>query len=94
MAQSSNMQSPKTQTILPSNAIALIHEYSRPITPYNWKKRKWICVIDVYRELQKYKNKNNKYDKHYNLYSRFIINVQRNHFKFNISWWNSNWGRG
>ena len=63
--------------VLPANALALIHEYSRPITPGNWKKRKWICVIDVYKELQKYKNKNNKYDKHYELYSRFIINIQR-----------------
>lgn len=62
---------------LPSNVVALIYEYSRPITPCNWKKRKWICVIDVYKELQKYKNKNNKYDKHYELYSRFIINIQR-----------------
>jgi hypothetical protein len=63
---------------LPSNALALIHEYSRPITRPDWRERKWICVGDMYKEITNYKNVSTKYDIYYNLYNCFNKNVQGN----------------
>lgn len=68
---------------LPPNVLALIREYSKPLTPCNWKQRWWLCVGDIYTEIGKYKNsKCKKYDKYYNLYVRFRSNVQNNY-----TWW-------
>ncbi len=68
---------------LPESAIQLIREYSKPITHPKWKSRKWVCVGDMYNEITNYKNKSNKYDKHYTLYHTFTMNVQNEH-----EWWN------
>ena len=64
--------------ILPPTALALIREYSQPITPANWRQRKWLCVGDMYKEINKYKQISHKYDIHFELYKRFLKNVQGN----------------
>jgi len=69
--------------ILPESAVQIIREYSKPLTHPNWKTRKWICVGDMYNEITSYKNKSEKYDKHYTLYRTFTMNVQNEY-----SWWN------
>ena len=75
------LQLPSMQ--LPRNALALIREYSKPLTPPDWHKRQWLCVGDIYKEIGTYK-KSKKYDKHFKLYNQFLINVQNQYAWFNI----------
>jgi hypothetical protein len=65
--------------LLPPIAQKLISEYAKPVTRPDWRKIRRTCVGDMYKEIMRYKNKSNKYDKHYTLYSRFIRNVQQNY---------------
>jgi hypothetical protein len=64
---------------LPPIAQKLISEYAKPLTRPDWRKIRRGCVGEMYKEIMQYKNKTNKYDKHYTLYSRFILNVQHNY---------------
>ena len=40
--------------MLPANALALIKEYSKPLTPPDWHTRSWLCVGNIYKEIGKY----------------------------------------
>lgn len=62
---------------LPPRALALIYEYSRPLTPPDWRVRKWICVGDLYQEIKKIRIM--KEDRRYMLYKRFMHNTQNNY---------------
>ena len=62
---------------LPSRAVKLIREYSKPRTCPNWRNRKWICIVDLFKDITQldvtYK------DKRLKLYKLFISNIQNNY---------------
>lgn len=69
--------------MLPANALALIKEYSKPLTPPDWHTRSWLCVGNIYKEIGKYKITNPaKYYNNFKLYSLFRNNVQNQY-----TWW-------
>jgi len=59
---------------LPDDVLQIIREYSKPITHPNWRKRKWICVGDLYTDIFKQYIGCSKKRK---LYLRFIRNIQK-----------------
>ena len=70
--------------MLPLRAQKLIREFSKPLTRPDWRTIKPGCVGKMYKEIMRYKNKTNKYDKYYILYNRFTMNVQHNYYWHNL----------
>jgi len=69
--------------MLPPRVLALIREYSKPVTPANWKiRREWICVGDLYKNITRLRIV--EADRQYLLYKRFMDNVQNNHEWYHI----------
>jgi hypothetical protein len=67
---------------LPPRALALIREYSKPLTPPDWRDRQWICVGDLYQEIKNLRII--KEDRRYILYKRFMYNILNNYDWFDL----------
>ena len=63
---------------LPQNVLALIKEYSLPLTRPDWRNRKWISISTIYFEAARKKEKADNT----NLYIRFLLNTQ-NEYQWN-----------
>ena len=59
---------------LPSNALVLIREYSRPITRPDWRKLNRLPMYKLYKEIMRKKNTSWDYAK---IFQIFIIDIQR-----------------
>ena len=59
---------------LPSNALILIREYSRPVTRPDWRKLNRLPLYKLYKEIMHKKNTSWNYGK---IFQIFIINIQR-----------------
>ena len=56
---------------LPQNVLALIKDYSMPLTHPDWRNRKWISISKIYIEAAR---KKERFD-NTNLYIRFLLHL-------------------
>ena len=60
---------------LPTRALTIIREYSKPMTPPDWRDRQWICIVDLVKDIARLKV--TKTHKRFKLYKRiFMRNIQ------------------
>jgi hypothetical protein len=63
---------------LPTRALALIREYSKPMTRPDWRDRQWICVVDLVKDIARLRI--TKPDKRFKLYKRIFMGNMQNGF--------------